>query len=74
VEELESGQESKRPLNQEDNQAPQPTNHDTSGLCVYVCVISAYIFFNEFYDEHVRMVKKIILRTKDKLMKSIEQC
>jgi hypothetical protein len=47
-------------------------NHGISGLCVNVCSTCDYVFFNEFYDEHVKMIKEVILRTKDKVMKSVE--
>jgi hypothetical protein len=44
-------------------------NDGIYGLCVYMYSLSDYVYFNKFYDEHVRIVKEIILHTKDKLMK-----
>jgi hypothetical protein len=44
-------------------------NHGISGLCVNVCSTCDYVLFNDFYDEHVKMIKE---GTKDKLMKTVE--
>ena len=48
-------------------------NDGIYGLCVYMYSLCDYVYFNKFYDEHVRIGKEIILCPKDTLMKSIEQ-